>query len=68
MGSVGEQKASEPVDDPDNPNDPDEDRENQIKELQQQLFHQKQINQMLQRVNRPSMQNTLLETFKQLAE
>lgn len=65
---VGEQKASEPVDDPDNPNDPDEDRENQIKELQQQLFHQKQINQMLQRANRPSMQNTLLETFKQLAE
>lgn len=65
---VGEQKAYEPIDDPDDPNDPDEDRKNQIKELQQQLFHQKQINQMLQRVNRPSMQNTLLETFKQLAE
>ena len=65
---VGEQKASEPVDDPDDPNDPDEDRKNQIKELQQQLFHQKQINQMLQRVNKPSMHNTFLETLKQLAE
>ena len=65
---VGQQKAYEPIDDPDDPNDPDEDRKNQIKELQQQLFHQKQINQMLQRVNKPSMQNTFLETLKQLAE
>ena len=65
---VGEQRTCEPDDDPDDPDDPDEDCKKQIKELQQQLFQQKQINQMLQRVNKPSMQNTFLETLKQLAE
>ena len=63
---VGEQKICEPDDEPDD--DPDDDCKKQVKELQQQLFQQKQINQMLQRVNKPSMQNILLESFKQLAK
>lgn len=65
---VGEQRTCEPDYDLDDPDDLDEDCKKQIKELQQQLFQQKQINQMLQRVNKPSMQNTFLETLKQLAE
>lgn len=54
--------------DPDNGEDPDnKDAEEQIKELRQQLYRQRQINQMLTGLNRPNMKKTLANAFEQFA-
>ena len=63
---VGQQGA-DPEDDPKNPDDPEIDPINQVKELKELLFKQKEINKMLQNLNKPFMKDTLLESFKQLA-
>lgn len=69
--SVGEQKVDSPKE-PEGPEDPDdpmetEDKTNQkIRELQQQVFQQKQINMMLKGLNRPCMKDTLSEAMKKL--
>lgn len=75
---VGEQKLDDPDDDPDDDIDDDpeygkcgddpDDKKKQIKELQQQLYRQKQINQMLRGLQKkPSVQETLTAAFSQLA-
>ena len=54
--------------DSDNGEDPDnKDAEEQIKELRQQLYRQRQINQMLTGLNRPNMKKTLANAFEQFA-
>lgn len=53
-------------DDPDN-DDPDDDAKQQIRELQQQLYRQRQINQMLTGLNRPNVKKTLANAFEQFA-
>lgn len=53
--------------DPDNDDDPDDDTKQQIKELRQQLYRQRQINQMLTGLNRPNMKKTLANAFEQFA-
>lgn len=79
---VGEQKLDDPDDDPDDDMDDDiddepeygkcgddpDDKKKQIKELQQQLYRQQQINQMLRGLQKkPSVQETLTAAFSQLA-
>lgn len=61
-------KDSEP-DNRDNPDDdaPDGDAKKQIKELKQQLYRQRQINQMLTGLNRPNMKKTLANAFGHFA-
>lgn len=63
---VGEQKSYDP-DEPDDPMDPDDDDEkDKIRELQQQLFKQQQINQMLKGLNKPHVRDTFSAALKQL--
>lgn len=63
---VGEQKSYVP-DDLDDPMDPDDDDEkDKIRELQQQLFKQKQINQMLKGLNKSHVRDTFSAALKQL--
>lgn len=80
---VGESKNNEDPDDPDKDNDPDagndpdnddpdnddpdDDAKQQIRELQQQLYRQRQINQMLTGLNRPNVKKTLANAFEQFA-
>lgn len=65
---VGEQKTCEP-DDPDNSIDPDDDDEKDIiRELQQQLFKQQQINQMLKCLNKSHVKDTFSAALKQLTK
>ena len=52
---------------PDNDNVPEDDEKQQIKDLQQQLYRQRQINQMLTGLNRPDMKKTLANAFEQFA-
>lgn len=54
-------------DNPDKDDDPDDDTKQQIKELRQQLYLQRQINQMLTGLNRPNMKKTLANAFEQFA-
>lgn len=74
---VGERKeddeSKKPEDDPDNNpsagqdgDDLDDDEKQQIKELQQQLYRQRQINQMLTGLKRPSMQRTFAKALEQI--
>lgn len=70
---VGEDDPNDPIpggvpeDDPPDPDD-DDPRDQQIVELREQLFQQKEINQMLQSLQRkPSMQDTLAAAFNQMA-
>ncbi|MDD7391202.1 MAG: Clp protease ClpP [Lachnospiraceae bacterium] len=59
--------GGEPREDPPDPDD-DDPRDQKIMELQQQLFQQREINQMLQGLQRkPSMQDTLAAAFSQMA-
>ena len=55
-----------PDEDRDEGDDPDDDKEQQIKELQQQLYRQRQINQMLTGLKRPSMQRTFAKALEQI--
>ena len=55
-----------PDEDRDEGDDPDDDKEQQIKELQQQLYRQRQINQMLTGLKRPSMQRTFAKALEQM--
>lgn len=68
---VGEGKKdddpSEPEDDPDDAGDSDEDKD-QIKELRQQLYRQRQINQMLTGLKRPTMKSTFAQALKQFTD
>ena len=75
---VGEGKNNEDPEDPDKDNDPnadndpdnddpDDDAKQQIRELQQQLYRQRQINQMLTGLNRPNVKKTLANAFEQFA-
>lgn len=55
----------DPETDPDGGCDPDDDDEKkQIKKLKEQLYRQTQINKMLQKVNKPSVQATMMEAIK----
>lgn len=53
--------------DPDNDDEPDDDTKQQIRELRQQLYRQRQINQMLTGLNRPNVKKTLANAFEQFA-
>ena len=48
--------------------DPDDDTKQQIRELQQQLYKQRQINQMLTGLKRPSMQKTFARALEQFTK
>lgn len=71
---VGGQKVEVPKDpenpddpdDPDDPMEPEDKAKQKIRELQQQVFQQKQINMMLKGLNRPCMKDTLSEAMKKL--
>lgn len=67
---VGEKTAETDSDDldkeePDDDTNSDDDKEQQIKELQQQLYKQRQINQMLTGLKRPSMKKTFATALGQ---
>ena len=78
---VGEEKKDEDekAKDPDDGNDPgdndelvdeddpEKDTKQKIKELQQQLYRQRQVNQMLTGLKRPSMKKTFADALEQLA-
>lgn len=75
---VGEGKEDEDAEniDPDNIGEPNHDGDSgdddnpdkqQIKELQQQLYRQRQVNQMLTGLNRPSMKKTFANALEQFA-
>lgn len=65
---VGEKTEETDPDDPDKDDpddDPDDDKKQQIKELQQQLYRQRQVNQMLTGLKRPSMKKTFATALEQ---
>lgn len=47
--------------------DPDDDAKQQIKELQKQLYRQRQVNQMLAGLNKPDMRRTFADALGQFA-
>lgn len=71
---VGGQKVEVPKDpenpddpdDPDDPMEPEDKAKQKIRELQQQLFQQQQINMMMKGLNRPCMKDILSEAVKKL--
>lgn len=74
---VGEKEKDDDDDpaDPGGDNDPgtnknpdEEDDKKQIKELQQQLYQQRQINQMLAGLKRPNMKNTFAKALGQFTD
>lgn len=63
-----DEQDAETDDDPEGEESGDPDKDEKIKALQQQLYNQKQINQMLRGIKQPSMKATLQAALRQIIQ
>lgn len=66
-GTKDDDVSDHDIDTPDD-DENSEDGKKQIRELQKQLYQQRQINQMLTGLKRPNIQNTLAQALKQFTD